>query len=280
VEQPALTGAEIEAAHYTELHKTYDGATFEGAIDIQRSFWDTSYPLAFTENRSLPDYAPDTVRNVNDVRAEAWEFIVGGGGLFNGYSFNMAPGITSENPTVVSAQLSGLQNLLSPYCAPYSCGGQTYASADLDTAVPSVCGAGSWCSGVLPWGSLETNGSPACQRTANVYSSAMENYGGGYYMLYVHHGTTLGAIYGFGADGFHELSCGTGSGASGFFTPLQITPPVTGCYAESWISPGPGIALSFRLAVPLTGGITVPAYAMPYYQDDVVFILQKGSGGC
>ena len=278
--QEATDRSFIETAHYTSIHSSPD----EGAIDIMRdpnlAAYTSTWALGFSENRSVPDilkingiYQID-VRKVDDVRAEAWEFVLGGGGLFNGYSYNMSYTDPTRDPQVVSAELYQLMELL------YAPGKRYWPLIDLNTAQPASCNkTGDWCFGLPTWGQPDLNGTGGCANTANAYWSAISSANN--YLIYIHHGTTLNAVYNGQAsviyDGFHELPCGNGSN-SGFLTPLEVSIPTTGCLQVVWLDPRTGTVLS-NTTIPLTGGAPpVPVPTTPLYKDDVAVVLAYWQG--
>lgn len=276
-----VSSAGVEAAHYTQIHDSYQGSQFEGAVDIEQNFWNQGWALALTENRALPDLFNGCgnvdSRTVDDVRAEAWELVVGGGGLFNSYSYQMNYfndcGDSTRDPKAVSPQLYQLQEFLT---APLDSWGDPI---DLSSAAPTTCVAGNWCSGITPWGQSDNdpNDSPACRNTAHAYWSTMASANS--HVLYVHHGNLLSQTYGFLDDGFHDLPCGNGS-TSGFRTPLMLQVQTTGCWSQVWVDPKTGATLSQTFANLTAGAPPVAAAAMPYYKDDIAFVLAYYSTHC
>jgi len=264
-----ISGATIESAHYTQVNSP----GLEGAIGLMR---DSTYnaqklavALGFDENQSVPSDQYG-FRTTDDVRAEAWEFVMDAGGLFNGYSYNMST--PSQN---VSKQLKFLYNQLTLT----SIGGVNVAM-DFNSMLQTSCGSGYWCT-LAPtptWGTRDL--SPGCSSlTQNIYWSTMSSSHAE--VLYIHHGVPMSqrvngpAVF----DGYSETSCGDGS-TSGYQTTLQFTVPVTGCWNLQWVEPKTGVVRASRW-YGATAGQVFTSVDKPYYTDDAAVFLRFGySGPC
>ena len=264
-----VPGATIESAHYTQINTT---PGLEGAIGLMR---DSTYnaqkltvALGFDENQSVPS-DQFTFRTTDDVRAEAWEFVMAAGGLFNAYSYNMSTPSLS-----LSTQLKVLYNELTLT----SIDGVNVAM-DFNSMQQTTCGPGHWCMGVPTWGTPDTSqgcGSPLVQNT--YWSTMSSNHT---QVLYIHHGIPMSqrlngpAVF----DGYSETPCGDGVN-KGYQTALQFTVPITGCWNLQWVEPKTGVVRASRW-YGATAGQVFASVDKPYYTDDAAVFLRFGySGPC
>jgi hypothetical protein len=260
-----VAGAGVQSSHYTQIDKS----GFEGAIQVMRDSTLVSQragiALGFGENQSVPNVSY-TWRTADDMRAEAYEFMFDGGGLFNGYSYNM----TASSAQTAAAQIGALSTLLNT-------GGVMLSSMEQSNC--DITGSSrSWCQGILAWGSPDTSCLTSPQ--AKIYWSTMSTASD--FWLYLHHGEPMSAVPGGPTifDGYHELPCGNGS-TTGYNTAVQFVLPgeSEACYEYFWIDPRTGVAISSEVNA-YTGGVLYTVANPPYYTDDVVFRLKPFTGIC
>ncbi len=252
----------IQTAHYTHNRPA---PPFEGVLDIESdpalSTLLASWELGFDENQSLPNLdGRFPGRNADDVRAEAWEFVMGGGGLFNGYSGSMStPSITA------SMQLNQLFNLL---YYPIKEGGPNYyfghvGSFNLSSVERATCNqAGSWCT-VQAYGTRDLSCSSP---TANIYWSTIASPSAN--ALYIHHALPLGTSH----DGYGELPC-----ANDYQTPVTFNVQTPGCWWVTWIEPLSGMNLAQTIMYFPAGSFALPL--PPFYREDVVAVVNYQGPG-
>jgi hypothetical protein len=277
-----VAGSKVQTGHYHTIHISGDDGAIQSMRDSSIASFRQTWPFGFSENRSVPDTVPGhptqiNVRTVDDVRAEAWEFVVGGGGLFNAYSYNMTYGNHTDptrDPTIVTTQLGYLAIfLINPMLAG---GGE---SIDLATSQQASCDGGTdWCTGLPGWGTTETNRSPACA-AVNVYWSTMQSANS--HVLYIHHGELLSNVYGGSPqfDGAHEEPCSAGAG-TGYTTPLKVRVQTSGCWSLVWLDPKSYVTLAQSYMQLTAGAPAVAAPIKPVYADDVAIALSYYAPTC
>jgi PKD repeat protein len=261
----------IETAHYikrSEVNPFPPGTTDPnsyGAITLLRNKYSdvSSHHVAvgFNENRWLPFSG----RTAGDVRTEAWEFALGGGALFDGYSIDYA----DPQSKAFSSQLACLSDFLKPLFA--------------DTGLHSVdimrqAGSndtGNGFTGIPTWGALDQG---TCGAGAHAYSSMLRGEGGGIndYAFYIHHGNIDPASPNhngiFSLATYKESICGDGVN-SGYRLPnLQYHVPRQGCYLELMIDPVTCWASGqYRDLLPNTTYNATTRSA--YFKQDALFFL-------
>jgi hypothetical protein len=255
-----VTGALVQTAHYTQINS----AGNDGAIALMN---DPAYvtrraqiALGFDENQDLPN-ANYPSRMPADVRAEAWEFLMGGGGLFDGYSTDMSSSLAQQ----ANVQVGGVTSYLNyTYGLPYL--GQTLCNST-----------GSWCS-LAAYGAQEAGRNCTTTPTANVYFGAVAASARTDNRLYIHHGQLMSSVPGGPVkfDGFHELSCGNGS-SSGYKSTIHVTVPTTSCYLAIWFDPVTFVQLLDQKIVLQAN--TPTALTPPYYTDDVLLEFEYWNAG-
>lgn len=271
----------IESAHYTTVNKT----SFVGAIALLR---DTSAGVAgniagvaigFDENQPVSS-TNFPWRTVKDMRAEAWEFLMYTGGLFNAYTLDK----TNQNSISASTQLGTLYNILNTT----SIGGISVA-VNFNAMRQVTCGTGEWCIGIGAWGQGETNANEiGClpQQAANIYWSTMSDFATSQpdaSVLYIHHGVPMSQADQTPPgppinDGYYEVPCFTKAG-SGYQTSLTVTLPKSNCYNVQWVEPDSGVVLSSQwYSSPFDDGGVIPLTS-PLYSDDVVLLVRRQLSG-
>jgi hypothetical protein len=263
----------IESAHYTQINQ----AGFDGAITLMR---DANYnvqkatvAIGFDENQAVGDSFNFPWRNADDIRAEAWEFSMYSGGLFNGYSVDQTVKASQD----VATQLGVLYSFLKPNVS-------SVTPIDLNSMAQTNCASGSWCKGITGWGLSDPH--PSCVPSLGVgnvavnpqiyWSTMASQYNAA---LYIHHAQLMSSAPGGPKyfDGYHEISCGNGS-TSGYQTALQFTPPFSGCWQLSWIDPRTNVGRSSQFFQATAGTYYTPT--QPYYTDDIVVLLSYFRSTC
>jgi Cellulase (glycosyl hydrolase family 5) len=253
----SFSNMSIESAHYTHNRPT---PPFEGVLDIENdptlATYLATWELGFDENQSLPNLdGKFSSRNPDDVRAEAWESVLGGSGLFNAYSGSMStPSITA------SQQLNQLFNFLyyptNEGTGPYYFG--TIGSINLSAVERATCNqADSWCS-VQAYGTPDHGNCPAQQ--ANIYWSTIASPSAN--ALYLHHALPLGARH----DGYHEIPC-----TNYYQTSVTFNVQTPGCWWVTWFDPMTRMNLAQSIANYAAGSYTLPL--SPYYLEDVALVV-------
>lgn len=245
------------AAQYgaTELQKDTSPATGGKANLI----------LGFNENNAIPDQTGQAslARTASDVRAEAWEFTLGGGALFDGYSLDRSQGETQA----ASSQLRYLAEFLTP---PTLLGGIPSHPQSLDPMHHASCnGAGDWCRGVPTWGIEDY---PTQCSLARVYWSTTQSSTD--YALYLHHGVLRSQRTPPGGknDGYLEIACGDGVSRGYRTGGLQFSVGTGGCWSVMWKDPKSGVVRSSTL-MDLAPNQFYNAPSPPLYLDDIVFYV-------
>jgi PKD repeat protein len=303
---PAKRWASVESAHYVDIGRpdlqNPQIHPYKGALKVVRNNYatipDPQMPLGFNENKAVPNSpaigtCPAGITRTQDAgRPEAWEFMMNGGGLFNGYSFNKS----DTGAMTFSAQLSHLRDVLYPQgnvgtifvddMRQATCKGRSTDTGNSTT---------DWCSGPpanpapapppLVYAAPD-NGTCSPQGAQIFWSSIQSSpntfYGWGYedHALYLHHAQI------FRPDDFafyQEVRCGDGSTGNGYSTVIWYVVHQDGCFLESWIDPATGVVKK-QNPVALTamcgsGPCWTPAKAAPYYAQDVLLFLQRVGNG-
>jgi hypothetical protein len=257
-----VSGALVQTAHYTQINPSSSG--LEGAIALMNNpTYATNraqIALGFDENQDLPNLN-FTWRTAADVRAEAWEFLLGGGGLFDAYSTDMSSSLAQQ----ANVQIGGVTAYLN-YTYGLSRLGQTICNST-----------GSWCS-LAAYGTADPGRNCTTTPTANVYFGAVAFSDHTGNLLYIHHGQLMSTVLGGPTefDGFHELSCGNGS-TSGYKSSIHVTVPTAACYLAIWFDPVTFVQLLDQKIVLQAN--TPTALTPPYYKDDVLLELDYWNAG-
>jgi len=267
-----VPGATVESAHYTQI---INSPGLEGAIGLMR---DSTYnaqkaavALGFDENQSVPNTQFTSFSRVtDDVRAEAWEFILDSGGLFNAYSYKR-----SAPSLALSTQLKVLYNQLTLTMV-----GGVNVAMDFNSMQQTTCGQGHWCilTPTPTWGTRDM--SPGCSGlNQNIYWSTMTSNHA--QVLYIHHGVPMSSLSGGPTvfDGYSETACGDGQ-TTGYQTTLQFTVPVTGCWDLEWVDPATGNVLANRWYGATAGQVFTSVDKSFYIRDVAVFLRFGYSGPC
>ena len=255
-----VPGAQVATVHYTGI----EGARY-GAIELLRdeSLAGRRAGLAVgcNENRPLPD-PKDPARGADDVRAEAWEVMLGGGALFDGYSLDRSAAASQA----ASAQLGVLARFLR-------------GLRDLAAMRPAGCnGPSDWCRGVPGWGTRET-GTCGPAPGASVYWAMLRSPTD--LALYLQHGGSRSAAKDATFGSYRAAVCGEGKAGSGYRTTgVQLRVTRAGCWAVEWRDPATGATLAKDLRNLAAGGWS-PAGDSPWYRHDVLlFASLVGAGSC
>ena len=255
-----VPGAKVATVHYTGI----EGGRY-GAIELLR---DESLAgpragvaVGCNENRPLPD-PKDPGRGADDVRAEAWEIMLGGGALFDGYSLDRsapASQAASAQLGVLGRFLRGLRSL--PSMRPAGCNG------------PS-----DWCRGIPAWGTRET-GTCGPALGANLYWATLRSATD--LALYIQHGNSGSATKDAAFGSYRAAVCGEGKAGSGYQTTgVQVRVAQAGCWSVEWRDPATGATLAKDLR-PLAADAWSPAGDSPWYRHDVLlFVSLVRAGSC
>lgn len=238
-------------AHYTEI----TAAATEGANEMLRSRHNgggselnrifgfnetklTTVPALFP---SLPNYA----QTAEMARAEAWEYLLSEGGVYDLYGERWQ---TSGNDTLTAIRYLKFAN---GFLAPLNMN-RMRRSLSVGNAPPSwIQGLGNYASGNLRWGAMESN--MAVTGDANV--------------LYIHHSTLDPSI-----GSFKRYLPQTGSyGPESFSVVLPA-----GNYLAQWISPSSGLIYSQSAPFTVTTSGTPTALpASPSYTFDIALRITR-----
>jgi hypothetical protein len=268
----------IQTAHYpyNETNPPTEGAI---AINNDDSLggYRASWELAFDENQSVPNVDFNSERNADDVRSEAWEFVMGGGGLFNAYSYSIAPAgcnVAAPTPTTcpsiaASQQLHYLWDILY-YPVPQGLGPDYVGSLpviNLSAMELTACNqSGSWCS-LQQYGTIDEGQCPG--QNQKIYFSAISSASAN--LIYIHHSLLLSVLFpGTKHDGYHEVQC-----LGGYQTSVQFNVTTPGCWWITWVEPKSGMNLAQTLQSFEAGVYTLPS--PPFYDDDVAVVVSYAS---
>ena len=268
--------ASIETSHYIQQNTN---AGFYGALSLLRSFYPTisnkGVAVGFNENKSVPTpIDPDNpndpnreIRTAADARAEAWEFALNGGALFNGYSINY--GDPEE------AKLRAQLKLVSDFLYPQGTVGPRFVD---DMRQASCNNSTDWCQGIPAWG---TSDATCTGNTATAYWSTLKAESDPYfsdvddYALYIHHGSIVHANF----AAYKAAPSGNGA-STGYQLPnFQYRVAQSGCYFEWAQDPETGI-MKYGTHRDLQAGNWYPALAasVRYKQDLLVFLTLLAPG--
>jgi PKD repeat protein len=260
---------DIETSHYTEMGSyTEQGVSKprHGALELLQGKYSTitspiGRAIGFNENTTIPS------RTAADVRAEAWEFALGGGALFNGYSTDYDDGEV--------VKLRGQLKLLSDFMNKPGTVQLGLKSLDdmRQTSCKDIvhCIETDWFKGVPERNALDEG---SCTNTnAKAYWSALKT--NTEYALYIHHGTIVHPDFG----AYRAISCGNGGSRGYQLTNFYYKVEKTGCYLEWTVDPETGMD-KLKTHRSLTRGIWYKAKiaAKRYKQDLLIFLSLDPAG--
>lgn len=267
-----VPAAKMSSSHYTQV---VPDSTLVGAIEAQRSSvasivsGRSTRVLAFNENRwaSIVGVPPSNslYRTADGVRSETWEFMLGGGGAFDGYTLDRG-GIESQK---VVPQLGVLSTFLNPIYT------GNIGLQNLDVMQQASCnGASDWCRGVPLWGNSDEGG--CVGSGARIFWSSMKS--GADLALYVHHGVFQSDILGGGKfDAYQARLCGDATGyrlpVAPLPQPFQYRVPQAGCWAERWIDPKTGLVMASTYRSNLAAGTWNTPVTIPRFTHDMLFFV-------
>ncbi|MFZ5635027.1 MAG: cellulase family glycosylhydrolase [Pseudomonadota bacterium] len=220
----------------TEKVRTYLNGGLQG-IDRIHGFNEGRPTPSYRSSGSFDYITPD------EARAEAWEFMLSEGGLYNHYTTDWSASGGSE-PAAIRTQLGKLADFLNGL------------SPHLRNMGRSINDPPAWAP------NLPVFGTP--RGGSNVYWGAMHQ-PGSTYVLYIHHSNPS-------ADSFKAYT-----------RPASITPLTTidlqpaaaaTAYTATWINPSTGAAIGSSFAIPADG--VRRSYAVPGYAYDIALKIGNG----
>ncbi len=268
-----VPASQMSSSHYTQVVRD---SSLNGAIETALSTTASivsgraTRVLAFNENRWASILGVSTTnplyRTADGVRSEAWEFMLNGGGAFDGYTLDRA-GVESKK---VVPQLGVLTTFLNPI---YS---GNIGLQSLDAMQQTSCnGSSDWCRGVPQWGNLDEGDCGGSG--ARIFWSSMKS--GTDFALYVHHGVFQSDLSGGKFDAYQARLCGNGT-TSGYRLPVAPIPqpfqyrvPQAGCWAERWIDPKTGLVKASTYRSNLATSIWNTPVTIPRFTHDMLFFV-------
>lgn len=231
----------------TEKQRTYLNGGLQG---INRLY-------GFNEGRPTPSYRTagsfDYI-TPDEARAEAWEFMLSEGGLYNHYTTDWAVGPNGEQePLQTRIQLGKLADFLAAL------------GPNLRNLARSINDPPTWAPNLPAFGTA--------RGSSNVYWGAMHQSGSAY-VLYIHHSNPS-------ADSFKAYT------KPASITPLNtldLQPAAAGVnYTAEWINPATGVRIGAAFTVPADG--VRRTYTVPGYSYDIALKVSNGvtvttSGTC
>lgn len=273
-----LPGTQIATSHYPQI--TQDPALF-GALELLRDPTPSIVAgratrlVGFNENKAatVPTVRPGNLlyRTADGVRAEAWEFALAGGGLFEGYTLDK----NGTESRKVPPQLGMLLRFLAPAAAgsPPEVG-----VADLDALARATCGPADWCRGLPALGSVDA--AKGCQAAGKptLYWSTLKS--PNELALYLHHSAFRSSQGGAKFDSYLAVPCGDGRTTGYRATGLQFRVPQPGCWSIRWIDPKTGNTVA-RENRTLAADVWSQPATYPVYTHDILFFVNRlRPGGC
>lgn len=221
----------------TEKQRTYLNASLQG---IPRMY-------GFNEGRPTPSYRSTGSFDYitpDEARAEAWEFMLSEGGIYNHYTtdWSATGGAEPQQTRVQLGKLADFLAGLSPHLRHMS-----RSTGDPPGWAPNlpVYGTARGASNVY-WGAMHQNAST--------------------YVLYVHHSNPS-------ADAFKAYAKPTGITR---LTTLDLQPAAAATnYTGEWINPGTGARIGATFAVPADG--VRRTYSVPAYSYDIALKISNGA---
>ena len=230
----------ILSGHYVK----FNTAGSVGALPLLTgSINSTPAPLAFgfSEGRSAP------CPSLTGSRAEAWEFMSGGGASYDNYNLGW-----NDTPTTTSVEpwLANLKSFLSPFTL-----------TNFGTLPGSTL---AWAPGLPSYGSPDGSGT-------NFYWGAMQ-WTRNQYALYMHHSSIpTGAN---GARYAPPATCPVSGQPNGFQTSMNLSlGSLSNHFKAEWIFPATG-AVACTQDVNYTAGVNVPVTS-PRYRYDLALRLTR-----
>lgn len=255
---PSLNTANVVSAHYVTVEPAKGDY---GAIELIRTKHGltglTQRAWGFNEGRATPSPA-----NAPSARAEAWEFAVNEGGLYDNYNLHLfsSPGVVQTETNKVFNQLGKLKNFL------------TGLNGGLDNVSRDACGAGCWLTGQGAYKAADAPCaavSPAW--TGSKYWATMHSQS--VYVAYFHHSKdTASSSNFFSRYEAPPSGCPTVAYRE---TALQFKPDVGGTYIAEWVAPGTNTVIQTNNLGALTGGVTYPLPVSPTYTYDIALRIRK-----
>lgn len=246
---PYLAGADVIAAHYVTVEPARGDY---GAIELIRTKHGTTgfttRAFGFNEGRSTPDPADAT-----SARAEAWEFAINEGGLYDHYNLRF---LDSTNAVLLETarvfnQLGKLKTFL--------------LGLNLDSMSRDACGAGCWLSGQGAYKAAD----PICSGwSGNKYWATMHSTTN--YVAYFHHSKDTAS-----ATNFFSRYEPAPVGCSYQETTLQFKPDLIGIYTVEWINSSSGAVLSSTPMGTLNAGVLYAVPNSPSYVYDITLRIRK-----
>lgn len=236
-----LTGHYIQVRDAGRLSATEKQRTYliPGLQGIPRVY-------GFNEGRPTPSYRSSGSFDYitpDEARAEAWEFMLGEGGIYNHYTTDWSASGGSE-PQQTRVQLGRLADFLAglgPYLRQMS-----RATNDPPTWAPN----------------LPAFGTP--RGGSNVYWSAMQQ-NGSTYALYLHHSNPS-------TDAFKAYAK---PASITRLTTLDLQPAAAAVnYTGEWINPSTGARIGATFVVPADG--VRRSYVVPAYSYDIALKISNG----
>src|SRR6185295_8964512 len=271
-----VPAAKMASSHYTQI--VSDSNLF-GAIEEQRSSIASiaagrpTRILSFNENRWASIKNVSTTdpfyRTADAVRSEAWEFMLNGGGAFDGYTLDRN-GVESKK---VLPQLGVLSTFLNPVFY------NKIGLQKLDAMQQTSCnGTSDWCRGVPAWGNSDEG---SCGGSgARILWSTLKS--GTELALYVHHGVFQSDLAGGGKfDAYQARLCGNGT-STGYSLPVtgssafQYRVPQAGCWTERWLDPRTGLVLASTFRGNLAASNWMTPVTVRKFTHDILFFATYG----
>jgi Cellulase (glycosyl hydrolase family 5) len=259
---PYVASAGVVNSHYTNIApRTVTGLSTIGlgAIHLVRGYNSQPKILGFNETKITSGSScvtANTSQTVDEGRAEAWEFMVDQGGIYNqfGYSCNSTDYYeTRRQMGVLRSFLSGVVNI-----------GRNMKTS---SSSPSWVNPG-------PWRALEPSGSHKFWAAVEPTSTALTKR----WLLYIHHSSDRGLVY----DGYQEY----------YTSPPQYQEHVGVClgttsgnYTAKWIAPTNAVlngVVQTLQSTPISwtgtsactpGGGGSAALASPLYSYDIALLI-------
>ncbi len=244
----------VASAHYVEL-----GDRRLGAIEVLRqpeiAALRPRIAFGFNEGRAL-GAGPEV--DSDDVRAEAWEFLFSGGGLFDAYSVDR---------TSVAAREAGAQ--LGILARVFRSSGEFFG--ELAALRPAFCGRDGWCDGLPSRGTS----APGCPAAAESVATALESADRSELALYLRRAEVVGTP---GAPQsvfrrYDAARCGR-LGLDEFV----FRAPIVGCWRVRWLEPRDGTTVAERT---LQAEVGVPVrFPSPAVSPDAAFFARRLAERC
>ena len=253
---PSLNTAKVVNAHYVSVVPAKGDY---GAIELIRtknvpSGGITGRAFGFNEGKSTP--FPTTAPS---ARAEAWEFALHEGGLYDNYNLKLysSAGVVDAETNKVFNQLGKLKNFL------------TGLPGGLDAVNRDVCDTSAcWLTGQ---GAYEAPDAVCAGWQGYKYWATMHSQSA--YVAYFHHSrdTDLNGI-----DFSRYEPPPAGCPAIQYQeTTLQFKPDVSGTYIAEWVTPGTNTVVQTNNLGLINAGVLTSLPASPLYSYDIALRIRK-----